>query len=192
MKTKFGTAGLDNNGYYRINSGKEGNNNKVLHRLIWEDHYGKSVPKGYVIHHINHDKTDNRIQNLQCVKDENHKRYHSSNPTDETRQKLSETKKGWKNPNYGKKLSPERRKQLLEYVKKPCTETHRQNLSKSRNKTGYFNVSKHHNKKYKQGFIWRYLYLQDGKRHEIQRVNIVDLEREVKKRGLKWLKFEED
>ena len=64
MKTKFGNAKISNKGYYIITSGKEGNHNKMLHRLIWEDWYDKPVPEGYVIHHLNHNKVDNRIQNL--------------------------------------------------------------------------------------------------------------------------------
>ena len=44
----------------------------------------------------------------------------------------------------------------------------------------------------KQGFIWRYEYSENGKRKTINRTNLDDLEREVKIRGLKWLKFEED
>lgn len=116
--TKYGNARLDNNGYYRITSGKENNNNKFLHRLIWEDRYSKPVPKGYVIHHINGDKMDNRVQNLQCVEDRLHKRYHSSNPSNETRRKLSETKKGINNPNYQKPLSEEHKRILIKSVKK--------------------------------------------------------------------------
>ena len=38
IDTKFGKATILN-GYYRITSTKEGNNNKSLHRLIFEDFY---------------------------------------------------------------------------------------------------------------------------------------------------------
>ena len=65
-------------------------------------------------------------------------------------------------------------------------------MSKTKNTVGYLNVSKHKSKRYKQGFCWRYSYSENGKRHDIQRVNLEDLEKEVKIRGLKWLKFEED
>ncbi|MBQ5475467.1 MAG: HNH endonuclease [Lachnospiraceae bacterium] len=77
MKTKFGNAKISNKGYYIITSGKEGNHNKMLHRLIWEDWYDKPVPEGYVIHHLNHNKVDNRIQNLQCVKERLHRKHHN-------------------------------------------------------------------------------------------------------------------
>lgn len=166
MKTKFGTAKLDNKGYYRINNGKEGINNKLLHRLIWEDWYGKLMPKGYVIHHINHIKSDNRIQNLQCVEDKKHRSYHGSN-------------------------SEESKQILIFYAKQPKSDEHKKNMSKSRNKTGYLNVSKHKGKTFKQGFCWRYCYSENGKRKEIQRVNLEDLEKEVKRRNLNWKRFDD-
>jgi len=47
------------------------------HIKVWLDHYDKDkVPDGYVIHHINGDRLDNRIQNLQCVEKEIHIRHH--------------------------------------------------------------------------------------------------------------------
>ncbi|MFX0543160.1 HNH endonuclease signature motif containing protein [Roseovarius sp. S4756] len=45
------------------------------HRLIWEEAHG-AIPPGYQIHHINHDRTDNRLENLECVDTVTHKRLH--------------------------------------------------------------------------------------------------------------------
>lgn len=42
LHTKFGNAKIDN-GYYRITSWKEGNNGKLLHRLIWEDFWKTEI-----------------------------------------------------------------------------------------------------------------------------------------------------
>ena len=40
--------------------------NRYIHRLIWETFNG-SIPDGYEINHINHDKSDNRLVNLELV-----------------------------------------------------------------------------------------------------------------------------
>ena len=45
LYTKFGTARLNKLGYYLITSRSEGNNGKLLHRLIFEDFY--QIPPPY-------------------------------------------------------------------------------------------------------------------------------------------------
>ena len=79
MQTKFGNAKIQSNGYYVITSRKEGNNGKYLHRLLFEDFYKCTIPKGYEIHHKNGDRTDNCILNLQLISEINHDCIHSNN-----------------------------------------------------------------------------------------------------------------
>ncbi|MBO1063326.1 HNH endonuclease [Dolichospermum flos-aquae UHCC 0037] len=47
----------------------------LLHRDIWEYHNDK-IPCGFDVHHINHDKLDNRIENLQIMTCEEHTKHH--------------------------------------------------------------------------------------------------------------------
>ncbi len=49
---------------------------RMEHDLVWERAYGH-IPAGFEIHHINHDKLDNRIQNLELLDPLTHKRHHS-------------------------------------------------------------------------------------------------------------------
>lgn len=76
LQTKFGSVNIYDN-YYVIISSKEGNKNKKLHRLIWEDFYNCKIPDGYIIHHKNGNKLDNCILNLQLMRESVHKKLHS-------------------------------------------------------------------------------------------------------------------
>lgn len=49
-----------------------------VHRLVWVTFKGM-IPEGWVIDHINGDKGDNRIENLQCITQaDNTTKYHKS------------------------------------------------------------------------------------------------------------------
>ncbi len=76
IKTKYGKARINSTGYYMISTQKEGNFEKYLHRLIYEEHYGE-IPKGYFVHHKNGNKLDNRIENLEAISHAEHTRLHS-------------------------------------------------------------------------------------------------------------------
>lgn len=155
ITTKFGTAKINNDGYWWITSSKEGNHMKFLHRLIFEDYHDCKLDKNDIIHHIDGDTLNNHPANLICISKKAHNLLHhrGRKHSDDTKQKMSE----------------------------------------SRNSTGYFRVCKQRDNTCKQGFTWKYKYVdEEGKQKTIESVDIEKLEEKVKAKGLKWLKFEEE
>lgn len=73
FETEWGTARLRKDGYYYIST-KE-NNGQLLHRLIYEKEYGP-IPKDFVVHHIDGDKSNFDISNLMLLKSNNHHSLH--------------------------------------------------------------------------------------------------------------------
>ena len=60
---------LRNNGYYGRTDGDRG----LMHRYVWDFHRGQ-IPKGYDVHHLDHDRTNNRIENLELHTKSEHAR----------------------------------------------------------------------------------------------------------------------
>ena len=73
MKTKYGNGYQRTDGYIQITSGPY--KGKLLHRLIYEECFG-SIPKGYSIHHIDGDKTNNNPGNLMLLTKSHHHHLH--------------------------------------------------------------------------------------------------------------------
>jgi len=46
-----------------------------IHRVIWMQQQGE-IPKGFMVHHLNGDKKDNRVENLICVSRKDHAKLH--------------------------------------------------------------------------------------------------------------------
>lgn len=105
----------------------------------------------------------------------------------EHRRKLSEAHKG-------KKLSKEHREKMSIAHKgeknamhgKTHTLESKLKMSKARNTSGYLNVSKQLEPTCKQGFIWRYLYKENGKTKKIASVDLDKLKQKVLDKGLEW------
>ena len=168
IQTKYGTAKLRKDGYYLITSAKEGNNGKLLHRLIYEDHHGITLLPTTIVHHKNGDSTDNSIDNLVAMDNAEHSSLHK--PSEETKRKMGECRIGIPRDN----------------------ET-RLKVSKKQNTTGYYRVIKHKQKRLKQGFSWRYQYYdENGKQRFISCVSIGKLKEKVLAKGLEWIEFGDD
>ena len=68
-----------NKTYYMSSSGHFIRGNCPLHQDIWIYYHGE-IPKGYEIHHIDGDKGNNDIYNLQCLTKAEHRRLHFAKP----------------------------------------------------------------------------------------------------------------
>ena len=65
---------INSNGYYRCTTRKQ--EQELLHRYKWEKEKGK-IPKNYDIHHIDSNKENNNIENLECISKSEHTRLYS-------------------------------------------------------------------------------------------------------------------
>lgn len=65
-------------GYYERYSGTRGlgtERRHLMHREVWEHYYGP-IPEGNQIHHRDHDRGNNNIDNLACVTPKEHAAEH--------------------------------------------------------------------------------------------------------------------
>lgn len=61
-------------GYY----GKSFGNRELMHRYVWAFHNKKEIPEGYDVHHKNRDRADNRIENLELMRKDEHARKYNT------------------------------------------------------------------------------------------------------------------
>lgn len=130
--------------------------------------------------------------------------------SEETRKRLSKSKKGENNPNYGKKRldlskrfagknNPFYGKHHSEETKKKISNSKKGKKksiedmikdSEVKNTTGYFRVSKIKWKDVTQGFVWCYQYYDgDGNKKSIKSVDLKKVEAKVKEKGLAWMEL---
>uniref|UniRef100_A0A6M3KF57 Putative homing endonuclease n=1 Tax=viral metagenome TaxID=1070528 RepID=A0A6M3KF57_9ZZZZ len=77
---KGGTE-INDSGYilqYDNNHPKSHKNKVRAHRLIMENYLGRYIDRSEVVHHINGNRTDNRIENLLLMTNSEHSKYHWS------------------------------------------------------------------------------------------------------------------
>lgn len=72
--------------YYQTKNGYFFSGKTLMHRDIWEYHNG-TIPEGMVVHHIDHNRANNAIENLQLLDTRKH--------GDEQRGKNKNSKRGY-------------------------------------------------------------------------------------------------
>jgi hypothetical protein len=51
---------------------RKGHRYRAEHIILWEEANGKPLPRGWVVHHINGVKDDNRLENLEALPRKQH------------------------------------------------------------------------------------------------------------------------
>lgn len=178
IQTKYGNARLNDWGYYTITTRKEGNHHKLLHRVIFEDYYNikldEEFPEGIHIHHIDGNKTNNEIWNLEPISESDH---------------MSLRHSGENHPQYGKPRSEETKQR----IRNTCTGMrntieHNRNISRNKTSTGFFRVIKRNSKRYPQGFLWCYVYYKEAGKSQtfITSLDLLRLKQKILDKGLEW------
>ena len=174
LHTKWGVAKVYDE-YYEIMTKKEGNFQKRLHRLIYEDFWNVKLPSEIVIHHKDGNKLNNCILNLEAMTKSQHTSYHMMDNTH----------------NLGNKLSDETKSKISDSkIGKPRSDDLKKKLSCSKNNTGYFRVSKR-KRNNSQGFSYRYRVHELGRNIVFESIDLDTLKSKVIANGYEWIELKE-
>lgn len=161
LKNKRYIGTIDKYGYVRVKP-INGYKHCTIHQYIWICVNG-DIPEGYDIHHIDGNKQNNSIYNLELIEKTEHIREHKQNISDETKRKISETLKGFKHSEETKlkirKNSPLKKKVGQYTLDGELVKIYDSISEIPSNKFIQSNISNCCNGKRKthKGFIWRFI-----------------------------------
>lgn len=111
------------NGYFFVILLKNKKRKNIqIHTLVYETFHNNKLKSNECVHHKDENKENNYLENLEKMIKLHHNRFHMSGiknywfgkkRSSETCKKLSESKKGKNNPNFGKITSKEIKKKMI-------------------------------------------------------------------------------
>lgn len=149
LKNKRYIGYIDNNGYVKVCPPK-GYKPCRLHQYIWMAANGCDIPNDYDVHHIDGNKLNNSIYNLELVEHKIHISEHKKGIvlSEETKKKMSESQIN----------DPSKSKQVMQYTLNGELVKIWDSI-KDTERSGFSQVGKCCKGIYKQhkGFIWKYI-----------------------------------